>query len=301
MSGPSRFPPTGIALLCMLLSTLLIASMHGSVRGLGGELHPFVIVFFRNLFGLIAVAPLILRAGVSSLKTDRPRLYIVRSAIGIVAMVLWFYALSLVPLTNATALSFSTTMFATLSAWLFLGEKMRGRRWAAIAVGLLGVLVVLRPDTTGFNRYALLILCSTMAWGVSISIAKSLSRTDSVTSIVGWMSISLTILSLPLALTVWQTPTGSQFLWLALIGALATAGHLLMTTALKMADTGVVMSVDFARLVWTALIGAWFFGEILDVWTAVGAALIFAAGLYIIFRESKLKIPSRAADKPPVG
>jgi len=282
-------PPTGIALACMLLSTLLIASMHGSVRGLSGELHPFVIVFFRNLFGLIAIVPLILRAGVTSLKTDRAGLYSLRAAIGIVAMVLWFYALSLVPLANATALSFSTTLFATLSAWLFLGEKMRIRRWAAIFIGVFGVLIVLRPDTAGFNRYSLLILCSAMAWGISISIVKSLSRTESVTSIVGWMSIAQTILSLPLVLIVWQTPTLHQFAWLALIGALATGGHLLMTQALKMADTAVVMSMDFARLVWTTLIGAWFFSELLDTWTAVGAVIIFAAGWYIIFRESKLK------------
>lgn len=262
--------------------------MHASVRGLSDELHPFVIVFFRNLFGLIAVAPLILRSGITSLKTDHTKLYVLRALIGITAMMSWFYALSLVPLTNATAISFSTTIFATLSAWLFLGEKMRIRRWAAIFVGLIGVLVVLQPDASGFNRYSLLVLFSAIAWGTSISIVKKLSAVESVTSIVAWMSISLTVLSLPPALYYWQTPTTDQLLWLALIGVLATGGHLLMTRALQMADTAVVMSMDFGRLVWTAILGAWFFSEILDAWTAVGAMIIFAAGWYIIFRETKL-------------
>lgn len=283
-------PSTGLAIICMLISTVLIASMHTSVRGLSSELHPFVIVFFRNLFGLIAVAPLLLRAGISSLKTTQARLYVLRAVIGIAAMMSWFYALSKVPLTNATAISFSTTIFATLSAWLFLGEKMRLRRWAAIVVGLMGVLVVLQPDAGGFNRYSLLVLFSAAAWGTSISIAKKLSAVESVTSIVAWMSISLTLLSFPVALFYWQTPTLDQLFWLALIGTLATAGHLLMTQALKMADTSVVMSMDFARLVWTSILGAWFFNEVLDTWTAIGATIIFAAGWYIIFRETKLNL-----------
>ncbi len=273
----------------MLVSTMLIASMHTTVRGLSDDLHPFVIVFFRNLFGLFAVAPLILRAGVTSLKTDHTKLYVLRALIGITAMMSWFYALSLVPLTNATAISFSTTIFATLSAWLFLGEKMRLRRWAAIVIGLVGVIVVLQPDTGGFNRYSLLVIFSAAAWGTSISIVKRLSAVESVTSIVAWMSISLTILSLPPALYFWQTPTINQFWWLALIGVLATGGHLLMTQALQMADTAVVMSMDFTRLIWTAILGAWLFNEALNTWTAVGATIIFAAGWYIIFRETKLK------------
>ena len=102
------------------------------------------------------------------------------------------------------------------------------------------------------------------------------------------MGITLVVLSIWPALFVWQTPTLEQFLWLFLVGALATAGHLLMTSAIKMADTSIVMSVDFARLVWTALIGAYFFNEVLDIWTFVGASIIFLAGWYIVFRESRI-------------
>jgi drug/metabolite transporter (DMT)-like permease len=207
------------------------------------------------------------------------------------AMMSWFYALSKVPIANATALSFSTTIFAALSALVFLGERIRIRRWAAILVGIAGVLVVLRPNTSGFNEYSLLVLIGAVAWGVSVTVVKHLSKTETATSIVGWMAISLTTLSIWPAMAVWQTPDSRQLLVLLVIGTLGTGGHLLMTRALQMADTAVVMSIDFSRLIWTALIGSLFFGEHLDRWTFVGATIIFAAGWYIIFRESRITQP----------
>lgn len=276
------------AVVLMLGATLMLASMHGLVRLLSSDMHPFMIVFFRNLFGLVAVMPLLLRAGIGSLKTQHPKLHMIRAGVGVVAMLGWFYALSKVPIANATALSFSTTIFATVSAWLFLGEQLRWRRSAAIVVGLIGVYVVLRPSAEGFNIYALLVLLTSIAWGLSLTIVKHLSKTETPTSIVSWMGITLVILSFWPALTVWQTPTTEQLLWLFLVGALATAGHLLMTTSIQMADTSLIMSVDFTRLIWTALIGAYFFNEVLDAWTFVGASIIFLAGWYIVFRESRM-------------
>lgn len=290
ITGALNSMPVALSgILLMLLATLFLASMHSAVRYISSDLHPFVIVFFRNLFGLLVVIPLIARAGIKSLHTQHPKLHIVRLAIGVVAMMSWFYALSRVPITNATALSFSSTIFATLAAWLFLGEKMRIRRWMAILVGLLGVVVVLRPGLEGFNVYALLVIASTVAWGLSITVVKKLSETDSTTSIVAWMSIGLTVLSLPPALLFWEWPDLQQFFWLALIGALASGGHYCMTNALRRTDTATVMSVDFTRLLWTTIIGYIFFGDLLDRWTLIGALIIFASALYIIFRESRLK------------
>ena len=288
----SAHSDTQRAVAFMLCSTILLACMHALVRHLSAEMHPFVIVFFRNFFGLLTVLPLLMKAGIGTLKTSNPKLHILRAGIGVMGMLGWFYALSKVPIANATALSFSTTIFATVSAWLFLGEKLRWRRSVAIAMGLVGIFVVLRPSADGFNQYALLVLFTSLAWGLSLTIVKELSKTESATSIVSWMGISLVGLSIWPALAVWQTPTLEQFVYLFLIGGLATAGHLFMTTAIKMAETSIVMSVDFGRLIWTALIGAYFFGEILDLWTFLGAAIIFIAGWYIVFRESRM------TDKP---
>lgn len=273
----------------MLASTLLLSCMHALVRDVGQELHPFVVVFFRNLFGLVAICPLLMRYGWRTLKTDHPGIYIWRALIGIIAMLCWFTGLANVPIANATALSFSTAIFTTLIAWLFLGEIIRWRRTLAILFGVVGVLVVLRPGLDGFNAYSVLVVFSALAWAASICIVKVLTRTDSVTCIVAWMGISLSILSLGPALLFWQTPTLSQWVSLVFIGTLATAGHLMMTRAVKMTDTSIVMSIDIARLIWASMIGAWFFGEILDVWTAVGGLIIFLSGWYIVFRESQFR------------
>jgi len=254
----------------MLMATVFLAGMHSIVRYLSADLHPFVIVFFRNFFGLLAITALIAKTGLKSLQTQHPELQLARIFIGLLAMLSWFYALSRVPITNATALSFSSTIFATLAAWLILGERMRVRRWMAIFVGLVGVVVVLRPGLDGFNIYALLVIASTAAWGISITIVKKLSETDP-------------------ALLYWQWPSLQQFIWLMLIGALASGGHYCMTSALRLTDTAIVMSVDFSRLIWTTIIGYIFFKDLLDQWTLVGALIIFASAWYIIFRESRIK------------
>jgi len=280
-----------MALGFMLLSTLLLAIMHAIVRHLGNDLHPFIIVFFRNLFGLIAILPLLVKGGKQSLATNNPKLHLLRALVGTAAMASWFFALTRVPIANATALSFSTAIFATVSAWLFLKETVRLRRGIAIGVGFAGVFVAMQPDASGFNNYSLLVLLSAITWGASVSIVKLLTRTESVTCIVGWMAILLTIITFIPAIFVWQTPDFTQMALLMVIGALATAGHLLMTRALQLADTALVMSVDFSRLVWTSILGVWWFSETLTGYTFIGAAIIFGAGLYIVFRESRMSGP----------
>ncbi|MEM7258606.1 MAG: DMT family transporter [Pseudomonadota bacterium] len=281
--------PVVRALSYMLMATLLLSGMHVLVRYLSADLHPFVVVFFRNLFGLIVLVPLLMKNGITSLATKQPRLYALRIAIGLCAMLSWFYALSKVPVANATALSFSSTIFATLSAWIFLREPMRVRRWAAIVVGLIGVLVVLRPGIEGFNRYALLVIASAATWGLSITIVKQLSKTDHTITIVAWMSIGLSLLSIWPAILVWQWPDATQILLLLLVGALASGGHFYMTNAVRIGDMATVMSVDFFRLIWAAIFGYLLFADVLDAGTVLGAAIIFASAWYIVMRETKLE------------
>ena len=273
----------------MLLASVLLSTMHVIVRYLSTDLHPFVVVFFRNLFGLVVLLPLLFKNGFCSLATDKPALYALRISIGLCAMLSWFYALSKVPVSNATALSFSSTIFATLSAWLFLQERMRIRRWLAIIAGLVGVIVVLRPGMEGFNQYGLLVIASAASWGISITIVKTLSKTDSTIAIVGWMSIGLSVLSIWLALFVWQWPNLAQFGLLLVIGGLASGGHFCMTNAVRIADMATVMSVDFFRLIWAAILGYLFFNDVIDAGTVVGAGIIFASAWYIIVREREIE------------
>jgi len=280
---------TTMGLLLMVLATIFFASMHSMVRHAGADMHPFVLVFFRNLFSFIVVIPLLMRAGRGALKSNHYSLLFLRGVIGITAMLAWFYGLVHVPITEATTLSFTAAIFTALTAIIFLGERVRFRRWAAIICGFIGVLVVLRPSTDNFNPVMLIILFSAMFWALSITLIKHMSKTDTSTSLVAWMTIILTLLSFPLALYYWQWPVGEQWLWLMAIGVLGSFGHLCMARALTLADITAVMSIDFFRLVWSALIGVYFFGDQMQLATWLGAAIIFASGLYIIFRESKAR------------
>ena len=204
-------------------------------------------------------------------------------------MLTWFYGLTKVPTAEATALSFTAAIFTALVAYILLGEKMKWHRWLAILGGFIGVIVVLQPNTENYNPYMLMILISCVFWGLSVTLVKLLTRTDSTISIVAWMSILLTIMSLPPALFYWQWPDLDQFLLLGVMGVLATIGHLGMTQALSLADTTAVMSIDFMRLIWAALIGIIFFSDTFDIYTWIGATIIFSSGLYIIFRESLIR------------
>ncbi len=281
--------PTVRGLLWMLLSTALLAAMHAMVRHVSAGLHPFEIAFFRNLFGLLALSPLLLHGGLGAFRTEQPRLQVLRGFTGIVAMLGWFYALSYVPIATATALSFTAAVFASLGAVVFLGEKMRLRRWSAVAVSFVGVLIILRPGSEAFQPGALVVLVSAVMWGGSVVIVKQLSRTDSSVSIVAWMGIMLSVLSIPPALLVWQSPSMEQLGWLCLIGLTGTLGHLTMIQGLRLADTTAVMSVDFARLLWATLLGVVIFSDPLESATWIGGTLIFVSGIYIIYRESRAR------------
>jgi len=259
------------------------------VRHLGEQLHPFEIAFFRNLFGLGAVLPLMFAVGIAGLHSRQPKLQVLRGTTGLLAMLGWFYGLTIVPIATATALSFSAAIFASLGAVLLLGEKMHLRRGSAVTLGIVGVLIVLRPGAAGFDPGTLLILASALLWGFNVVIVKQLSKTDSTVSIVAWMSASLTVLSFLPALFVWESPTYTQLIWLALIGLTGTCGHLTMVTALKLADATAVMSVDFSRLIWTTVLGSLIFADHVDLLAWIGGSIIFVSGLYILYRESKVK------------
>lgn len=277
------------ALGLMFGATLALSSMHGIIRLLGDEVHPLIILFLRNAFGMVAVMPLLARNGFSTLKTNDTRLFLLRAAISIAAMASWFYALTMAPIAEATALSFTSALFATLAAVLILGERIRIRRITAMVCGFIGVLVVLQPGVQQVSPAMLLVLCSSVCWGVSMVLAKRLTTRNSSTTIVAWMTILLTVASLPLALWAWHPLELRHWLWMGLGGMLATIGHLSMTQALKMTDTTSVLSIDFCRLVWTTMIGAFVFGDALHASTYLGGVIIFGAGLYITYRESQQK------------
>ena len=287
------------AVLYMVGAMVGFSIMIGTIRHVSTGMHPFEVVFFRNLFGILIVAPLIMRAGgLSSLRTTQWKLYGARGAFGLVSMFLWFYAVANTPIAEAVVLTFTIPMLTTVAAIFLLGEVVGVRRWTAMAIGTAGALLIVRP---GFGEIAathIMLLVSSALVAVSIVMIKMLSRTEPTERIVAYMILLMTPASLIPALTVWQWPTPDQLFWLVIVGTSGTIAHLLMTRALSMADTSALMPYDFLRLPIVAVIGFVAFSEVPDAWTWAGGGIIFASSLYIAHRETRAARRTRRGEEP---
>ena len=273
--------------LWMVFAAAAFAGMAGVVRHVSGDLHPFEIVFFRNLFGLVFMLPWLAKSGLGVLKTRRLGLYTVRAVLNVIAMLAAFSALAMMPIADAMALSFTAPLFGTVLAALVLAEGVRLRRWAATGVGFLGAMLILRPGFGEMNPAALLALVGAAAVAATGTVIKMLSGTEPVNAIVAYMVIFLTPMSLVPALYVWTAPDLESLLWLAILGGLGTLAHIGVTRAFKAADASLVLPFDFVRLPFAALIGYAAFDERPDAWTWIAAAVIAGATLYVARSEAK--------------
>jgi drug/metabolite transporter (DMT)-like permease len=274
--------------LYMIGAGASFAAMIVIVRHLSAELHPFEIAFFRNLLGTVFMLPWVIRTGWGGLRTERIGLHMVRSLVGLAAMLCLFSAISLMPVAEVTALTFSAPLFATAGAALVLGETVRLRRWTATAIGFVGALIILRPGSEAMTPAALVALASAAFMAVALLTVKALSRTENPNAIVLYMGLMLTPLSLVPALFVWTAPAAGAWPWLVAMGLTATVGQVLMTRAFAAAEASAVLPFDFSRLVFVAVLGFALFGERPDLWTWIGAAVIVAATAYNAHRESRL-------------
>lgn len=291
-------PPVLRAALLMLASTLFFGLMAVSIRLASQTLHAFEIAFFRNVFGVVAALPLLLRHGPGLLRTQHLPRYVVRCLVGVVSMLCGFWAIAHLPLAQAVSLSYSTPLFVTVLAVWLLGEQVRARRWAAVAAGFIGVLVIVRPGTEGFTGASLIALTAAVMSGfVSIQI-KQLSALEPADRIVLWTTMLWVPMSFLPALTVWEWPRGITWLWVAAAGLLGTGGHMLWTRALTLGEVSALTPISFMQLPVVAVAGWFLFDEPLDRWTLTGALIIFGANAYIAHREAQLV--RRSATTAPV-
>ncbi|MFQ5756202.1 MAG: DMT family transporter [Acidiferrobacterales bacterium] len=291
-----------LGVVFMVASTVAFAGMHGGVRYLALEqhLHPFEIAFFRNFFGLLALAPWFIRRGVRPLRTQRFGLHVWRALINVVAMLLFFMGLALTPIAQVQALGFTAPLFASLLAIIFLRERVFLWRWSALIVGFLGALIIIRPGMKSVDVGSLLVLGSAAIWACAIVIIKMLSRTDSSVTITAYMVILMTPLSFLSAVFFWQWPNGTQLLWLGLVGVSGTLAQMGMAQAFRMAEATAVLPLDFMKLIWGAMIGYALFGEIPDAGIWIGGVTVFAAATYIAYRESQSKVANELTTAPDV-
>lgn len=283
------------AALFMIGSSLFFAGLSGTIRFLGGYLHPFEVTFFRNLFGFAFMLPWLCHAGLGAMRTNRLGAYTWRSFLSLLSMLCGFTALTLMPFDQAIALSFTVPLFATIGAAVFLHEVVRARRWSATIIGFIGVLLILRPGLGGMEISGAANTAAMIGAGLSILsamlsafitlIVKDLARTEPSDVIVTYMVLLLTPMSLVPALFVWEWPPWELWPWIVGMGALGSIGHMCYIRAFALADASAVMPYDYTRMVFAAVIGYFAFAEVPDVWTFVGAVVIASAALYIARRE----------------
>jgi drug/metabolite transporter (DMT)-like permease len=275
--------------LWMCAAATAFALMVTLVRQLTDGLHPLQVVFFRTAFGLAAMLPWLLGRGFGVLRTGHLRRHLLRASIGMFAMVGWFSTLSLMPLAEATALSFTAPLFTSVLAVLVLGEVMRLRRWSAVAIGFLGALIIVRPGLAAIQPAALLAIGTAAMWAISTIQIKIMARTESAGAITTYMVLLTTPMTLIAALFVWQNPSLEQLGWAALLGAAGSTGHICMSRALATADATLVAPLDYLRLPIVALIAFIAFGEVPSIWVWIGGGVIAASSIYVAQREGRAK------------
>lgn len=281
-------PVTVRAAIMMILGGTGYVLAGALTRHLSGEYSPSQLVFFRSVVAVMFLAPMFMRAGVDGFKTRQIGMHGVRVILTYLGILCWFYSVSVIPVSDYFALLFTQPLFTIAAAVLLLGEKAGTKTWIATSVGFFGALVILRP---GFQEVSLGMLAALGAGlcyaGVNTCI-KFLSRQDSTVVIVAYANTLILPVALVPALFDWTTPSWADLPLIAGIGVFATLGQIGLTRAIQMADARVVQPFDFFRLPIAAAVGWLAFQEVSDLWTWVGALIIFAAGTYVLRTEARL-------------
>ncbi|WP_256449479.1 DMT family transporter [Paracoccus sp. Z118] len=272
----------------MVLTTLFFVGVNGIVRWIGADLPAAQSAFLRFGFGVLFLfAPL-----AAALRGGFPRatwrLFLLRGSVHVFAVTLWFYAMARITVAEVTAIGFLNPIIVTAGAALFLGERLGWRRTLAIAVALIGALIVLRPGMRELQTGHLAQLAAACCFGASYLVAKPLSRLAPPAAVVAMLSLIVTVGLAPVAALVWVPPSGAEYGALAAAAACGTAAHYCMTRAFAAAPMTVTQPVTFLQLIWASLLGFAVFHEPLDPWVLVGGAVMIGAISWMTWREAQL-------------
>ena len=264
----------------MTLSAVFFAAQAGIVRFLAQDLHFIEISFFRAAFGIVVMLPWLMRAGITEMKTRHTKLYIGRGFLGTLAMYGWFGGLTLIPLADATAISFTFPLFIALSGVLFLKEPAHVTRCIALAVGFAGTLIVIRPGFQDVNFGVFMVIGAGVCIAGSAMILKVTLRTDKPDTAALYQVIYMLPFALVAVLFVWQWPTWEQWFWGFMLGCFSTTAQRLYSRAFTTGDVGSIAPFDFTRLPFVIAIGFVVFSELPDMWTVIGGTVIFCASFF---------------------
>ena len=277
--------------LWLIAGSICFTGVGVLIKLLGRELDSLQVAFFRSVFGLMFVLPLLLRQNFAAARSKRHFAHFWRAGLGTASMAIGFFALTRLTLADVTAISFTTPLFVIVVAVLFLAEKVRWRRWTATAVGFVGVLVMMRPGEGAFDPVMVLAVFGAALTAVSVCLVKSLTGTESTNSMLVMFTLWSTAFLLGPAIWVWQAPSAVAWGMAAAMGLLATIGQTFIIRAYTEGEATVVSPFDYLRLPLSVAAGVWIFAETPSWWTLAGALLIVASTLYIARREASLGKP----------
>jgi len=260
------------------LSCIVVLTVAG--REATSRISVFQVMELRSLIGIALLYPLIHRdGGIRAMKTAHLRRHIARNVVHYSAQCCWLLALTLIPLAQVISIEFTMPIWTAILAVAFLGERMGMWKTTAVVLGLVGVIIIVRPFEGAVSAGQLIALTAAMGYAISVTLVKSLTRTDRVTVIMFWMVMMQAAIGLVPALAVWQWPSAYVWGWVAIIGFCGTYSHYCLTQALAHADATVVVPMDFLRVPLAALTGWLIYAERIDLLTAAGAALILGGNL----------------------
>ncbi len=292
-----------IGALFLVLGEFLLASMGAIIKWVSAGLATEMIVFFRNVFGLLALAPLIARVGTHTLKTSVFRLHLLRGLAGVSAMYCFFFAIAHIPLADAMLLKLTSPLFIPMVAMLWLGERFTLAVGGALAIGFAGVGLILKPGGDAFNWVMLVAIAGSVLAAVAKVTIRRLSASEPAIRTVFYFAVIAAGVSAVPLVWAWQTPTWPEWLLLLSLGPLATAGQLLMTRGYAAAPASRVGIFTYSSVVFGAGFGWLFWGELWDGLAVVGATLVAGAGALALRADRSNPSPRLAegAVPPPSG
>ncbi|HLG44929.1 MAG TPA: DMT family transporter [Reyranella sp.] len=292
-----RLPPNIQGALWLVSGGFIFTSNSAMIRLLSTEIESVQTAFFRAVFSVLLLSPMVLAGRVKPWQSERIQGHFWRTAMGTTSMVLGFYAVSMLPLADATALAFSQPLFSVVLAALVLREKVRWRRWSATIAGFVGVLVMVRPGSGSLQPGAAVALLNALASATSILLVRRLSDSEKPLMILTQFAIFSTVLLAGPAIWFWKWP--SAWGWALAIGVSisATIGQYFWVQAFAVGEMSAVAPFDYLRLPFAVFVGWMIWSEMPVIWTYVGAAIVIASALYIAYRESQIVRERRAAER----
>lgn len=281
-----KLSDTTVSIILMIISGFSFVVMHSAAKFLSDQIHIFEITFLRCALVAFVLAPMIFKEGKSSLITKQPKFQIYRIITNSIAMLCFFYGLTLTTLAEVTALNLTVPIFTTLLAFLFLNEKLKKHRLSALFIGFLGAIIVLRPDIS-INIGGVLILISALIWSVSLIFIKKLTETDSPVTISLYAGVGMVPATFVAAYPYLIMPNLYQFLIILFIAVTGTIAQTLLNSAFKRGQLAILLPFDYLKLIWSVLIGYTIFVESTTISLWIGGTLIVGASSYIAWRERK--------------